>query len=583
MDAANVDTIAEKISKRNDDGDAFGIVRPVIVFLKRNWARFVLAFATFAAVSAVVYFGANRGESVVSYSAGELEVGQIAFETIVAPKTMRATEMYPIEIIEGEKIVKKGFPVTEEALLKLRKLSDSPTQVDYRSIGNVVFFLILVCALWIVLFSPVILGKRAEMRELVLECVLFFLTFFFMTFSARAIAFQSPFRIVPVIPSVLALLLVAILFGQKSAFLYSVVLAAGVLGAGGFEVVPALFTFATGLSSARIVRKIEKRIDIVFASLLQSALGIVFVIVFKVIFNDKFSDIAFVLAGVVLNSFISGILVLGLLTPLENLMNTASVFRLMDLSDTANSPVLRKLLINASGTYNHSMMVSQLAENACREIGANHFLARVAAFYHDIGKLDQPEYFTENQSNGENKHDSISPSMSASIIKSHVKKGVEMARKMHLPSQVIDIIAEHHGNSVIAYFYAKAKEIDPSVSETDFSYPGTPPVTKESAVVMLADTAEAACRSLDKPSVSRIEKFIQTLIDAKVAGHQLEKCGLTFGELSLIKESFVQVLAGHYHSRTKYPNQKDPDEGDGKEEKEEGPAQVAGGNEPEQG
>ncbi|MBP5283773.1 MAG: HDIG domain-containing protein, partial [Treponema sp.] len=169
-----------------------------------------------------------------------------------------------------------------------------------------------------------------------------------------------------------------------------------------------------------------------------------------------------------------------------------------------------------------------------------------------------PEYFVENQS-GENKHNEINPSLSASVIKSHVKLGVEKARQLHLPKQIVDIIAEHHGNSVLAYFYNEAKNKDAHVSPEDFAYPGNPPATKESAVVMLADTVEAACRTLDKPSVTRLEKFIQQLISSKIENHQLENCALTFGELTLIKDSFVQILAGYYHSRIEYPNQKDPD------------------------
>ena len=230
----------------------------------------------------------------------------------------------------------------------------------------------------------------------------------------------------------------------------------------------------------------------------------------------------------------------------------------MDLSDL-NNPLMRKMLVNASGTYNHSMMVAQLAENACREIGANPLIARVGAYYHDIGKLEQSQYFVENQK-GENKHDDINPTLSASVIKSHVKKGVEKAQQLHLPKSIVDIIAEHHGNSVIAYFYNEAKEKDPTLTPEDFSYPGNPPSTRESAVVMLADTVEAACRTLEKPSVTRLEKFITTLINAKVEHKQLDNCDLTFRDVSKIKEAFVQVLAGYYHSRIEYPDQKNQEE-----------------------
>ena len=538
-----------------------GVFKDFLEFLKRDWGRILLGIAVFAAVSAVVYFSANTTDSLSAYAAEEYEVGQCSDKTVIATKTMKATAAYPVEIEEGEKIIKKGFPITEEGLLKLRKLSDVPVTIDYRTIGNSIFFLVLIGALWIILFSPVILGRRVEMKELVLESLLFIMAFCITAFAYKSLIFQSEYRIAVVITSTLSVFLVAILFGQLSAFLYTFVLAAGIFAATNFQTVPFIFTLATGLSAARIVRKISKRIDIVFASILQAFLSVVFMLVLKVIFNDDFKDCFLVLPGVAVNAFVSGIFVLGLLTPLENLMNTASVFRLMDLNSDTNTEVLQKMQIYALGTYSHSTMVAQLAEAACKKIGANALLARVASLYHDIGKIEQPEYFTENQE-GEtkHKHDSLSPAVSASIIKSHVKKGVDIAKKLHLPRQVIDIIEEHHGNSLIAFFYAKAKETDPNVSVEDFSYSGHPPVSRESAVVMLADTVEAACRSLDSPTPERIEKFIQTLIDGKINGHQLDDCGLTFGELTLIKNAFVQILTGHYHSRIKYPNQKDPDE-----------------------
>ena len=190
----------------------------------------------------------------------------------------------------------------------------------------------------------------------------------------------------------------------------------------------------------------------------------------------------------------------------------------------------------------------------------------MGAYYHDIGKIEQPEYFVENQK-GQNKHDAISPTLSASVIKSHVRKGVEKAHQMHLPQVIIDIIAEHHGNSVIAYFYNEAKEKDPSLSPEDFSYPGPAPTSRESAVVMLADTVEAACHTLESPSVPRLEKFITQLVSGKVEHNQLDNCGLTFRDVSKIKEAFVQVLAGYYHTRIEYPDQKDPSEIKGPESK----------------
>ena len=528
-------------------------------YVVARWRILVVFFVAFAAAVAVVYLDASTTDTVASYMVEDYEVGQVADRTIYATKSMSADELFPVAIEEGEKVIRKGFPITEEDYLKLRKMAVSPAYIDYRAFADCVLFLLLVAAFWFVLFSPGLLGRHAELKEIVLEAVLFIVVFAVAAFAGKSPVFQTAYRLPVAVPSVLCVFLVAILFGQTSALYFSLLLGFGVLAAAHFQLVPMLFTIASCLCAARIVRHIERRIDLVFASIMLAVLNVVFMAMCKVMFNDTFSDAPFVMLGVAFNGFISGILVLGLLTPLESLLNTASVFRLMDLSDL-NTPVMRKMLLTASGTYNHSMLVASLAENACKTIGANALLARVGAYYHDLGKMDQPEYFVENQGGGGNKHDDINPSLSASIIRSHVKRGVEKAHQLRLPKRIVDIISEHHGNSVMAYFYNEAKQKDPNVSPESFAYTGNPPSSVESAVVMIADTVEAACRTLDKPSVPRLDKFIQTLIQSKIDHHQLDNCPLTFGDLTKIRESFVQILAGYYHSRIEYPNQKDPGE-----------------------
>jgi putative nucleotidyltransferase with HDIG domain len=206
----------------------------------------------------------------------------------------------------------------------------------------------------------------------------------------------------------------------------------------------------------------------------------------------------------------------------------------------------------------------------------------VGAYYHDIGKIDNPDYFVENQT-AYNKHDDIAPRLSATVIRSHVKLGVEKARHLGLPREVTDIIAEHHGNSVISWFYHEALKRESLVNQEDFSYPGTPPRSRESAVVMLADVTEAATRTLQKPTVSRLEKFIQELFDAKVEHNQLSQSDLTFRELETIKHAFVKTLAGYYHSRIEYPKlpgegktKPEPDLKSGKPETGEAPAGSTG-------
>ncbi len=527
-------------------------------YVSRNYLILVVFLLAFTAVVLIAFFAVASSGTVFSYAVSDFEAGQIADRTIIADKTLAPDAANPASIEKGEKVVRKGFPITEEALAKLQKMAEAPSYIDYRVFADKVLYLMLLSALWFLLFTPALTGVKASVKECVLLAIFFVSIYALAVFGRKLAPFSSAYNVPIVIPGVLFIILTAVLFGQLHAVFFSFIAALGVLNADAANLIPALFVLASCLASARIVRKIEKRIDLVFASLLIALLNLVFMVTFKIIFLDSFSNALFTLLMIALNGFISGILALGFLTPLESLLNTASVFRLMDLSDL-NNPVMRKMLLTASGTYNHSMMVATLAESACREIGANSLLARVGAYYHDLGKVDQSEYFVENQTGG-NKHDEINPRLSASVIKSHVKRGIEKAHQLRLPPEVIDIIAEHHGNGLISYFYNEAKKQDDTVTPEEFSYIGNPPSSRESAVVMLADTVEAACRTLEKPSVSRLEKFIHQLVMGKFEHHQLDKSELTFKDLAVIEDSFVQILAGYYHSRIEYPNQKDPDD-----------------------
>lgn len=299
------------------------------------------------------------------------------------------------------------------------------------------------------------------------------------------------------------------------------------------------------------MRGAERRIDLIKAGLFVALLQALIALVLLLFEQAPLSVVPSVVFWSAFNGLICGMLVLGFLPLLEQALNATTTFRLMELADL-NSPVLKRLLTVAPGTYSHSVTVANLAESACRDIGANALLARVGAYYHDIGKMDQPDYFIENQA-AYNKHDELEPRVSATIIRSHVKLGIEKARAMGLPQAVIDIISEHHGNSVIAWFYNEALKQEDQVKADDFAYPGNPPRSKESAVVMLADTVEAAMRTLKKPTLTKIEKFVHELIVGKFEQGQLDQSELTFKDLELIKNAFVRVLAGHYHSRIEYP------------------------------
>jgi putative nucleotidyltransferase with HDIG domain len=353
-------------------------------------------------------------------------------------------------------------------------------------------------------------------------------------------------------------MLPAILLGFPLALVAAMLLPLGAFLSEAFDVYSYIFALCSGIAAAHVLKGAQKRMDLVKAGLLIAAANAIFVLIVLLLRQAPVVDYGTVIFWAAFNGLASGLLVTGILPIMEQALNAITPFRLIELSDL-NSPILKRLFNAAPGTYSHSIMVANLAESACQEIGANALLARVGSYYHDIGKMEQPTYFVENQTLY-NKHKDISPRLSASVIRSHVKLGIEKARSLGLPEAVIDFIAEHHGNSVITWFYNEAMKLEGgTVNPEDFIYPGSPPKSKESAVVMLADITEAATRVLKKPTAARLEKFIQELFDSKVDHGQLSHSDLTFRELETIKQAFVKTLAGYYHSRIEYPKMPAPD------------------------
>jgi hypothetical protein len=255
----------------------------------------------------------------------------------------------------------------------------------------------------------------------------------------------------------------------------------------------------------------------------------------------------------VINGFLSPILTIGLLPLFETTFRLTTDITLLELSDL-NRPLLKRLAIEAPGTYHHSIMIGTLAEEAAKSIGANSLLARVGSYYHDIGKMLKPEYFVENQVGGRNKHESLAPSMSALILEAHVKEGKELAEKNGLPDCIIEFITGHHGTTVMSYFYDKAKNQDGDIVDiNEYRYSGPKPRSREVAIVMLADSVEAASRTLDDPKPARIKNLVHRIISAKFESGELDDCDITMRELHLIEDGFVRVLTGIFHRRVAYP------------------------------
>lgn len=272
--------------------------------------------------------------------------------------------------------------------------------------------------------------------------------------------------------------------------------------------------------------------------------------------NPVFSkDLAvYVLKPLAVNGFASAIVVIASLKVFEMLFGEVTNFTLLELSDSSH-PLLKRMVTEAPGTYHHSLIVSNLSESAADAIGANALLTRVGAYYHDIGKMVKPEYFTENQMAAGNKHDELEPSMSRLVILNHVKEGIDLARRYKLNQNIIDFIPQHHGTSLIYYFYQRAitEGEEQEVDEENYRYPGPKPQTKETAIVLLADSVEGATRALEEHTAPQIEDVVRKVVNNKFIDGQLDECNLTLREINTIASTFVRVLSAMYHSRVKYP------------------------------
>ena len=265
----------------------------------------------------------------------------------------------------------------------------------------------------------------------------------------------------------------------------------------------------------------------------------------------------------IVSGFGSVLVVTMILPLLESLFTVTTDITLLELADL-NRPILRRLMLEAPGTYHHSLVVGSLSEAGAAAIGGNPLLGRVSAYYHDIGKIDKAEYYIENQSSARNRHEKLSPTMSCLIIEAHVREGAEIARKEKLPRAVVDGILEHHGTTLMSFFYEKARRSDPEAEEREFRYPGPKPRSKETAVLMLADAVEAAARSLNEPTPSRIRGVVTRILDARVKDGQLDESPITFEDLARIRESFIPILTALFHARVHYPGSPANDEREGR-------------------
>ena len=479
-------------------------------------------------------------------------------------RTRARGEVEPVteRLVRGQVLVRRGDVISESTALRVKALGEFARTVNVNQIVGSALLIACCLALTIWLLSPGVLGTTLPQGQQLLLAVLSVLLVVAGALLARFAALPSwlPLSLALPIGSV-AMVIALLVSGQAAVVVISSASLALVLLAG-LPSTAFIFGVLSGAAGAATAIRAERRIDLVKAGLQLSLIDALIAATVGLLANIEAGRFLLLLAWGAANGFLCGILTLGFLPIVEHLLNAPTRFRLMELSDL-NAPVFRRMLSQAPGTYTHSIAVANLAESACEAIGANALLARVSAYYHDIGKIEQAEYFIENQ-RSRNKHDDLKPSLSVAVIKSHVRIGIEKARALDLPQAIVDIIAQHHGRGLITYFYHRAvsQEREPSVSRDDYSYPGVRPRSREAAVLMLADAVEAASRVLKRPTEARLERFVQDAVDTKLASGELGDSGLTLRDLETIRRSFVRVLEGQYHARIEYPRVRRPSGGE---------------------
>lgn len=453
-----------------------------------------------------------------------------------------------VRIREGQIIIRRGDLVESEHMMLLQDLGLLDGRPDFGFMAGIALLLALLFAL----LGVYLYQQHRDVFQSDAQVGLIGLIMLAVVGLAKVeavIAWEGAGYLAPV---GLAGLLITLLIDSRIAIVVTVALAVSVSALFGLEGRFFVVALAGGLAGVFSVSRVSERSDLTRAGFIIGGINFLAMLGLGLLRNDLFV-IQYSFLGL-LNGIVAAIATIGLLPYLETLFGITSSIRLLELSNP-NHPLLRKLLMDAPGSYHHSMMVGNLGEAAAEAIAADQLLVRVGSQYHDIGKARRPYFFVENQFGGENPHDKISPTLSTLIIMAHVKDGVELAKEYKLPPMIIDFIREHHGTDLIKYFYTKALENAPedSIDERDFRYAGPKPQSKETAIVMLADGVEAAVRSLSKPSPGRIEGLVRRMVKERLDAGQLDESHLTLRDLDKISDAFVRVLTGIFHQRIEYP------------------------------
>lgn len=458
----------------------------------------------------------------------------------------------PIVIKKDQIIVKEGEPVTERQISLLQELGllgdySSLEWYMYISLGALIFTVLILQWLYLYKYDPEVMNDNSKLVLIsVVNCIALLL--------ARTLSLISPY----LIPLACAPMLLTLLINYRVSLVLSLLNGLLISSIVGFNTEIILITILNGILGAIITKKMQARNDILFSAIFISIINVIVTLSIGVLLSNHIIEILKKSGFTCIGGIVSAILTIGFLPFLESTFDIVTTVKLLELSNPNNS-LLKKLLIEAPGTYHHSILVANLSEVAAEEIGGNPVLARVGAYYHDVGKIRRPYFFKENQMGNDNPHNKITPNLSALVVTSHVKDGLELAKAEKLPKVIRDIIEQHHGTSLVKYFYITMKNSSDNpndINEEDFRYPGPLPKGKEAGIIMLADSVEAAVRSINEPTIDKIELMVNNIIKDRLNDGQLDECEITLRDLEKIKKTFVKSLTGIYHQRIEYPTDK---------------------------
>lgn len=458
------------------------------------------------------------------------------------------------EIIKKNQIiVKEGEPVTErqlEVLKELGLLNDGTTKSYLLSFISLA---ILVALILFIQYSY-IAKERADIFKDTKMIILISSINIIMLIISMGVNIISPY----LMPLVCSAMLMTILIDNKISLVINLLNIIFISIIVGFNPSVILISIVSVVLGSSALKKVQQRNDIIYSTLYITVVSAIGTVTLGMISSNNLKEIFIETGYTAIGILLSGILAVGLLPFFESIFDVVTNIKLLELSNP-NQPLMKKLLMEAPGTYHHSMMVANLAEAAAEVVGGNPVIARVGAYYHDIGKTKRPYFFGENQMGKENPHDKITPNLSTLIILSHTKDGLEMAREHKIPKVIQDIIEQHHGTTLVKYFYYKLKNSSDrpeEIKEEDFRYPGPIPSSKESGILMLADSVEASVRSIGEPTKGKIEEMVNNIINDKLNSRQLVNCDLTLKDIEIIRKSFLKTLDGIYHHRIEYPTEK---------------------------